>query len=130
MHLNELTSQIIGAAIEVHRKIGSGLLESAYEGCLCKELELRSLKFERQKEIPIEYKGYRLDCGYRIDVLVENEIIVELKACRELEPIHKAQVLTYLKLTGNQIGLLFNFNVEQMKDGIARVVNKFEEKKI
>lgn len=127
MGINQLTSQIIGAAIEVHKEIGPGLLESAYETCLCHELMLQELKFERQKEVPVQYKGLRLDCGYRIDVLVEDQIIVELKACQDLEPIHKAQVLTYLRLTGKQVGLLLNFNVDRMKDGIVRIVNNFKE---
>lgn len=127
MYLNKLTSQIIGAAIEVHKTLGPGLLESTYEECLCKELDLKAMNFVRQKEIPVNYKGHRLDCGYRIDVLVEEEIILELKSCQELEPIHKAQLLTYLRLTGKQVGLLLNFNVKRMKDGIVRVVNNFEE---
>ena len=99
MHFNELSSKIIGAAIEVHKILGPGLLESAYEECLCKELDLRKLSFERQKPLPLEYKGTKLDCGYRLDVVVENAIILELKACEEIEPIHKAQLLTYLKLS-------------------------------
>lgn len=127
MDLNQLTSQIIGSAIEVHRELGPGLLESTYEECLCKELELRTIPFERQKEISVEYKGHRLDCEYRVDVLIDGTIILELKSCKELEPIHKAQLLTYLKLTGNQVGLLLNFNVERMKEGIVRVVNNMDE---
>ncbi len=127
MDLNQLTSQIIGAAIEVHKALGPGLLESTYDECLCKELELKSMSFARQKEIPVNYKGHFLDCGYRIDVLVEKEVILELKSCQELEPIHKAQLLTYLRLTGKQVGLLLNFNVVRMKDGIVRIVSDFDE---
>ena len=123
MDINRLTSWIIGAAIEVHRYIGPGLLESAYEACLSKELDLRGLNYVRQKEVPLHYKGYNLDCGYRIDLFVEDELVVELKACQQLEPVHKAQVLTYLKLTGTRVGLLLNFNVERMREGIVRIVN-------
>ena len=128
MDLNKLSSKIIGAAIEVHQILGPGLLESAYEECLCKELGLRGLSFERQRPLPLEYKGDKLDCGYRLDVVVENGIILELKACEEIEPIHKAQLLTYLKLSKLSLGLLLNFNVPLMRDGIVRVVNDFNEK--
>jgi GxxExxY protein len=121
--INELSSKIIGAAIEVHKALGPGLLESAYEECLTHELSLRGLVFERQKPVPIEYKGINLDCGYRLDVVVENRIILELKACNQIEPIHEAQLLTYLKLTGIQLGLLLNFNVPVMRDGIVRLRN-------
>jgi len=100
MDINELTGQIIGAAIEVHKALGPGLLESVYEECLCHELDRRKISFERQKSLPIEYKGVKLDCGYRLDVVVEETIVLELKACDRLEPIHKAQLLTYLKLSG------------------------------
>ena len=120
---NELTGKVIGAAIEVHRSLGPGLLESAYEECLCHELELRKIPYERQKELPIEYKNVKLDCGYRLDVIVANNLILELKACESLEPIHEAQLLTYLKLTGIKIGLLINFNVPVLKDGIKRLSN-------
>ena len=128
MNLNKLSSTIIGAAIEVHQTLGPGLLESAYEECLCKELGLRRLSFERQKPLPLEYKGDKLDCGYRLDVVVENGIILELKACAQIEPIHKAQLLTYLKLSKLSLGLLLNFNVQLMRDGIVRIVNEFNEK--
>ena len=113
---------MIGAAIEVHRVLGPGLLESAYEECLCRELELRRLPFERQKSFPILYKGVEIDCGYRLDVVVNNEVILELKSCSSLEPIHEAQLLTYLRLTGIKIGLLINFNVPILRDGIKRLV--------
>ena len=121
MEVNELTREVIGAAIEVHKVLGPGLLESAYEECLCHELKLRAIPFERQKELPIEYKGVALDCGYRLDLVVANKLVVELKACERLEPIHKAQLLTYLKLTGIQLGLLINFNVPVLKQGIKRL---------
>jgi GxxExxY protein len=128
MDLNKLSNTIIGAAIEVHQILGPGLLESAYEECLCKELGLRDLSIERQKPLPLEYKGEKLDCGYRLDVVVEQAIIIELKACKEIEPIHKAQLLTYLKLSKLSLGLLLNFNVPLMRDGIVRIVNKFSNK--
>jgi len=127
MDINQLSSKIIGAAIEVHRTLGPGLLESAYEECLCYELELRRIKFERQKSLPIIYKGRRLDCGYRLDIVIENKIITELKSIEKIEPIHKAQLLSYLKLSGQKLGLLLNFNVSVMKDGIVRLVNQLEE---
>jgi GxxExxY protein len=127
MEINELSSKIIGAAIEVHKNLGPGLLESAYEECLCFEFELRGLSFERQKALPIIYKGKQLDCGYRLDVVVEYKIIVELKSCEKIEPIHTAQLLTYLKLAKLNLGLLLNFNVPFMRDGIVRVVNQFAE---
>jgi GxxExxY protein len=121
---NELTHAIIGAAIEVHRLLGPGLLESAYEECLCKELYLRGLRFERQKAAPVVYKDVKLECGYRMDLLVENRIVVELKAIEQIGPIHEAIVLTYLKLSGKRIGLLINFNVAILKDGIRRYLWK------
>jgi GxxExxY protein len=120
-----LTGQIIGAAIDVHRQIGPGLLESAYEHCLSHEFSLRHLSFKRQVELPVEYKGVRLDCGYRMDFVVEDTIVVELKTVDRLLPIHDAQLLTYLKLYDRQVGLLLNFNVPVLKDGIKRVVNKY-----
>ncbi|MDQ7837592.1 MAG: GxxExxY protein [Thermodesulfobacteriota bacterium] len=122
MDINDLTGEVISAAIEVHKILGPGLLESAYEECLCRELELRQILYDRQKELPIEYKGIKLDCGYRLDVLVENRLVLELKACDALQPIHKAQLLTYLKLTGIKVGLLINFNVPILKQGIKRMV--------
>jgi len=100
MDINELSSKIIGAAIEVHKKLGPGLLESVYEECICHELSLRGILLERQKPLPVVYKGKKLDCGYRLDIVVEKAIIVELKSCEKIEPIHRAQVLTYLKLSG------------------------------
>ena len=122
-NINRLTGEIIGAAIEVHRTLGPGLLESAYEECLCRELEIREVVFERQKELPIQYKGAKLDCGYRLDIVVANTVILELKACEKLEPIHEAQLLTYLKLTGLKVGLLINFNVPVLTNGIKRISN-------
>ena len=127
MDINQLSSKIIGAAIETHKHLGPGLLESAYEECLCHELKLQGISFERQKPLGIEYKGKRLDCGYRLDVLVENAIIVELKSCEKFEPIHQAQLLTYLKLSKLNLGLLLNFNVPLMKEGIIRIVNELPE---
>ena len=126
MNINELTGQIIGSAIEVHEILGPGLLESAYEKCLCHELQFRKINFERQKPLPAKYKGASLDCGYRLDLVIENKVIVELKACENIDPIHKAQLLTYLKLSGSHVGLLLNFNVPVMRDGIIRVVNEFD----
>lgn len=123
MDLNELTHEVISAAIEVHRTLGPGLLGSAYEQCLCHELEMRGIPFERQKELPIEYKGIKLDCGYRLDILIGDQLILELKACESVESIHEAQLLTYLKLTGVKIGLLINFNVPVLKNGIKRFAN-------
>ena len=120
MDLNEITGQIIGAAIEVHRAVGPGLLESAYEACLCHELTLRRVAFERQKPLPVEYKGVKLDCGYRLDLFVEGTVVVEIKAVETIQPIHEAQLLTYLKLGGWKLGLLINFNVPALKDGIRR----------
>jgi GxxExxY protein len=122
---DRITSEIIGAAIEVHRELGPGLLESAYEQCLCHELALRSVPFERQVPLSVEYKGVRLDCGYRIDVLVEGQTVVELKTVDKLLPIHEAQLLTYLKLSKLQVGLLLNFNVPVLKDGLRRIVNNY-----
>ena len=123
MDIGDLTGEVIGAAIEVHKTLGPGLLESTYEECLCRELELRKISYERQKGLPIEYKGLRLDCGYRLDILVADKLIIELKACERLQPIHEAQLLTYLKLTGMKIGLLINFNVPMLKQGIKRIAN-------
>jgi GxxExxY protein len=122
---NDLTDRIIGAAIEVHRNLGPGLLESAYELCLCYELNEAGLQFERQVELPIVYKGIRLDCGYRMDLVVEDTVVVELKSIEELLPIHSAQLLTYLKSSGRQVGLLINFNVTVLKYGLKRMVNHY-----
>jgi len=123
MDINKLSNKIIGAAIEVHKTLGPGLLESAYEECLCFEFSLGGLNFERQKALPVIYKGKKLDCGYRLDIVVEEVIILELKSCNSIEAIHKAQLLTYLKLSGLTLGLLLNFNVPYMRDGIVRIVN-------
>jgi GxxExxY protein len=123
---DRITGEIIGAAIEVHRELGPGLLESAYEQCLCHELSLRGLTFERQAPLPVAYKGVRLDCGYRMDVVVEDAVLVELKTVDKLLPIHEAQLLTYLKLSGHQLGLLMNFNVPVLKDGLKRIVNNYQ----
>ena len=121
--LEELTEQIIGAAIEVHRHLGPGLLESAYEECLCHELSSRGMSFRRQVATPIEYKGIKLDCGYRIDVLVEDAVILELKAVEKLTELDRAQLLTYLKLTGKKVGFIFNFNCPVLtRDGLVRQV--------
>ena len=121
--LNKLSSTIIGAAIEVHKAMGPGLLESAYEECLCYELEGLRIAFERQKPLSIQYKGHAIECAYRIDLLVENAIVVELKAVDRIEPVHQAQLLTYLRLSEKKLGLLINFNVPVLKDGIIRLVN-------
>jgi GxxExxY protein len=118
----QLTGEILGAAIEVHRVLGPGLLESAYEECLCHELDLRGIAFRRQVELPIDYKGILLSCGVRLDVVVEDQVILELKAVEKLMPIHEAQLLTYLRLSGKRVGLLINFNVALLKKGIVRKV--------
>jgi len=125
--LNRVTERVIGAAIEVHRAIGPGLLESAYEACLAFELVERGLEIERQKPLPVVYKGVSLECGYRLDLLVEGMVIVEIKAVDRLMPIHQAQLLSYLKLSGYRVGLLINFNTKVLKDGIRRVVNDFPD---
>lgn len=123
--MNRLTGIIIGAAIEVHRILGPGLLESAYEACLAFELKKRGLKVERQVELPLCYKEMNLDCGYRLDLLVNDVVIVEVKAVNGIVPIHHAQLTSYLKLSGSKVGLLINFNVMMLKDGITRIVNNF-----
>jgi GxxExxY protein len=118
-----LTEQVIGAAIEVHRELGPGLMESAYEECFCHELHLRGLKFERQMPLPVRYKGVNLDCGYRVDLVVESTIILELKCIEHILPVHEAQLLTYLKLTGKRVGLILNFNVAVLtRGGVVRKV--------
>jgi len=127
MDINELSSSIIGAAIEVHKALGPGLLESAYEECLSHEFSFRNFSFERQKSLPLIYKGKKLDCSYRLDLVVGNAIILELKSCEKIEPIHKAQLLTYLKLSGLHLGLILNFNTTVMRDGIVRIVNELNE---
>ena len=121
--LNQITEAIIGAAIEVHRALGPGLLESAYEACTVFEVAQRGLRVEEQKPLPVVYREVRLDCGYRLDLLVEEAVIVEIKAVERLMPIHQAQLLSYLKLSGCKVGLLINFNVEILKHGVRRVVN-------
>jgi GxxExxY protein len=120
MEINQITQKIIGCAIEVHKNLGPGLLESAYEECLAFELVKTGLKIERQKSTPVVYKTIKLDCGYRIDILVENIVVVELKTVDEFNPVHEAQILTYLKFAGKSIGLLINFNVTVLKNGIRR----------
>ncbi len=121
--INKITSAVIGAAIEVHRNLGPGLLESAYDECLSREMAIRSISFERQYPLPVEYKGIRLDCGYRLDYLVAKQVVLELKAVETVLPVHEAQLLTYLQLGGWPVGLLINFNVEILKNGISRKVN-------
>jgi len=124
--INEVTRVIIGAAIEVHRQLGPGLLESAYLECLCRELILRGIPFEREKPLPLEYKGIRLECGYRLDLLVEGCVVVEIKSVDALAPVHDAQLLTYLRLGGWRVGLLINFNVAVLKNGIHRKILGYE----
>ena len=119
---NELTHEIIGAAIEVHKNLGPGLLESTYEECLCHELSQRGIPFERQKPVSVVYKGVKLDCGYRLDLLVSDRVILELKSVEALAPIHDSIMITYLKLSEHRIGLLMNFNVQILKEGIKRLV--------
>ena len=121
--LESIGKQIIDAAFQVHKALGPGLLESSYEACLVMELILRGLKVEQQKALSVFYKGKKLDVGYRLDLLVENEIIIELKAVEKLLPIHEAQLISYLKLSGKKLGYLINFNVTLIKKGIARKVN-------
>ncbi len=122
LYERQLTDQIIGAAIEVHKSLGPGLLESAYLMCMARELDLRNIKFEKELPLPVEYKGIKLSCGYRLDLLVDQKVIVELKSVDAIENVHKAQLLTYLKLTGCKVGLLINFNVSLLKNGIERLV--------
>ena len=119
----ELTEKIIGAAIEVHRALGPGLLESAYEECLCHEFHLRGICFERQRPLPVEYKGVKLDCGYRLDLIVENKVILEIKCVEHVLPVHEAQLLTYLRMTGMVVGLILNFNISTLvRGGVVRKV--------
>lgn len=122
MEINKITGEIIGAAIEVHKALGPGLLESAYEECLCHELNLKGVNFKKQQFLPIEYKEIKLDCGYRTDLIVGDLVIIELKSIETLLPIHEAQILTYLKLTGLKVGLLINFNVVALRRGIKRII--------
>ena len=123
---NDISGKIIGAAIEVHKHLGPGLLESAYEECLCCELDLRGIKFQRQVPLPLNYKGLKLDCGYRLDLLVEDKVVVELKTVEAIAPIHEAQMLTYLKLRDLRIGLIINFNVRLLVEGVRRLVNNYQ----
>jgi len=123
--LNELTEKIIGSAIKVHRELGPGLLESAYETCLAFELSDTGLMVERQKSLPVIYRGIHLECGYRLDLVVERKIILELKTVEKLSTIHSAQLLSYLKLSGLKIGLLMNFHSQLLKNGVQRIVNEF-----
>ena len=122
LYEEELTEKIIGAAIEVHRALGPGLLESIYQACLAREFGLRGLKFVEQKSLPVEYKGLRLETGYRLDFMVEEKVVLELKAIDSMNAVHEAQLLTYLKLTGCKVGLLISFNVAVLKNGIVRKV--------
>ena len=117
-----ITEAVIGAAIEVHRQLGPGLLEAAYEECLCHELHLRGIPFVRQRSVPVGYKDLRLDCGYRLDLLVADQVVVEVKAVDSLSAVHVAQLFTYLRLGGWKLGLLINFNVRMLKQGIRRLV--------
>jgi GxxExxY protein len=122
MHFDPLSNRVIGCAIEVHRVLGPGLLESTYEHCLAHELRLAGIGHEVQRPLPVEYKGTRLDCGYRVDVLVDGRLLLELKAVDRVLPIHEAQLLTYMKVAGISTGLLINFNVRRLKDGLRRFV--------
>jgi GxxExxY protein len=125
--VNQTTETIIGAAIEVHKNLSPGLLESAYEECLCHELNLRNIAFQKQVPLPVIYKDTKLDCGYRIDILVKNEVVVELKAIHSILPIHDAQILTYMRLGGWKVGLIINFNVPIVVKGIKRLVLGLKE---
>ncbi len=120
MDQDPLTGKVIGCAIEVHRILGPGLLESTYQQCLARELALHEIQFKLEHPLPIEYKGIHLDCGYRIDIMVEDHLILELKSVQEVQGIHQAQLLTYMKLSSNTTGLLINFNTKLLKDGIKR----------
>ena len=122
LHHEELTEKLIAAAIEVHRHLGPGLLESAYEECYCHELILQKVPLERQKSLPLEYKGIKLDCGYRMDVVADSRAVVEIKCVDKILPVHEAQLLTYLKLSGLKVGLIINFHSRFIKDGIKRLV--------
>ena len=125
--LDRTTEQIIGAAIQVHRSLGPGLLESAYEACLLYELTQRGLKAQQQVPLPVVYGGVRLDCGYRLDLVVESAVIVEIKSIERIAPIHEAQLLSYLRLSGMSVGLLVNFNSKLLRDGIRRIVNDYPD---
>lgn len=123
--LDKLTEKIIGCAIAVHRALGPGLLESAYEECVCFELNQAGIKFERQVPLPVAYKSVKLDCGYRMDVVVDSSVILEIKAVERIIPVHEAQLLSYLKLHNKRVGLLMNFHVPVLKNGLKRIVNSF-----
>jgi len=125
--LDEISHRVIGAAIEVHRHLGPGLLESAYQSCLAFELKQLGVKLEEQKPLPVVYKQVKLDCGYRLDLVVEDEVIVEIKAIEKLLPIHEAQLLSYLRLAKKRVGLLMNFHVPVLKNGLKRIVNEFPD---
>lgn len=123
--INSLTERVIGLAIDVHRAIGPGLLESAYEECLCYELSQNGLRFERQVELPVVYKQVRLDCGYRLDIIIEDLVILEVKAVDRIISIHEAQLLSYLRMLDKRVGLILNFHSTVLRDGIKRIVNRF-----
>jgi GxxExxY protein len=125
MEVNEITEKVIGAAIEVHRHLGPGLLEGAYEECLCYELNQLGLAFQRQVHLPLHYKGIQLQCAHRMDLLVEDAVVVEIKASEEMPRLYSAQLLTYLKSAHKSVGLLINFNVPVLKDGIKRIANSY-----
>ena len=125
LEINEITEKVIGCAITVHTELGPGLLESAYQECLFYELSSEGLRVEKEKPLPLIYKDVNMECGYRVDLLVENKVIIELKAVEALTDVHVAQVLTYLKLSNNKIGLLINFNSFRIKDGLKRLINKY-----
>jgi GxxExxY protein len=122
LYEKELAHRIINAAIEVHKALGPGLMESAYQACLAREMSLQDIPFEQETSLPVEYKGVRIDCSYRLDFLVDSKVVVELKAVDNIQPVHEAQLLTYLKLTGCHVGLIINFNVPVLKDGVKRMV--------
>jgi GxxExxY protein len=127
VRINDITKEVIGAAIEVHRTLGPGLLESTYKQCLCRELQLRQLPFAWEQPLPLVYKGLKLECGYRVDLVVAGTVVVEVKAIDRLAPVHEAQLLTYLRLGGWKVGLLINFHVALLRDGIVRRVLGLEE---
>lgn len=122
MEVNEITHDILDSAFKVHTALGPGLLESAYQACLCYELKKKGYKVESEKPLPLVYEEVKLDCGYRIDILVENQVVVELKTVEQFSEVHQAQILTYMKLSKNKYGLLINFNVKSLKDGIKRFI--------
>jgi len=127
--INDITNAIIGSAIKVHTELGPGLLESTYSECLCYELKEKGFEVEKEKAMPVIYQGIELACGYRVDLFVENRVVVELKSVKALDDIHMAQILTYLKLANCKVGLLINFNEYRLKDGLRRVINKYYQEK-